>query len=432
MIYALYNLLLKIGFVLYLPIFLLRRDKYAAGFLQRLGNLPEFAADGRDVIWIHCVSVGETNAARPLIAEMKRKFPRHRIVVSTVTKTGQELARKIFADSADLIFYFPFDFNFSVRRALKKINPKIVLLMETELWFNFLREAHRYGAKIAVVNGRLSEKSANRYAWFENFMRRALHYVRLALMQTNADAKRLINLGITPHKVRVTGNLKFDLQLTEDESELTEILRRRFAVSENSAPLIIAASTHAPEEKLILQAFKAVWKHGAGIQPRLLIAPRHPERFGAVAEEIAKTGFAWTRRAAPASESDAAAEIILLDSIGELRAAYALAEIVFVGGSLIPHGGQSVLEPAAAGKAVVTGFYTENFAAAVRQFAEKNALVQLPELEESEIPVKLAEIFRELLENREKRDQIAFNAAAVMRKNSGATTKTIEYLEELI
>ena len=420
-----------IGFILFSPIFLLRREKYAAGFRQRLGKLPEFAADKRPVIWIHCVSVGETNAARPLIAALKNRFPAHRLVVSTVTKTGQELAKKIFADQADLIFYFPFDFKFSVRRALRKINPQVVLLLETELWFNFLREADRHGAKTVIVNGRLSEKSARRYALLKNFMRRALHYVNLALMQNNTDAKRLTNLGITANKVRVTGNLKFDLQLTDGEEKATAMLRRRFDISA-AAPLIIAASTHAPEEKLILQAFKEIWKDAGDKLPRLMIAPRHPERFGAVAEEIAKTGFAYTRRAAPASERDRTAEIILLDSIGELRAAYALAEIVFVGGSLIPRGGQSVLEPAAAGKAVVTGFYTMNFAAAVREFSAKNALIQLPELAENEIPAKLAEVFRDLLENCEKRGQIGFNAAAVMQKNRGATEKTVEYLEALI
>ncbi|MCY7348757.1 MAG: 3-deoxy-D-manno-octulosonic acid transferase [Pyrinomonadaceae bacterium] len=410
-----------------MPRFLFQR-KYAAGLRQRFGRLPNFEQNGKPVMWLHCVSVGETNAARPLVEKLLEEFPEYRLVVSTTTRTGQKLAKNVFAEAAELVFYFPFDWKFTVKRVLRQIKPSVVVIMETEIWFNFVREAHRSGAKIFIVNGRLSEKSVNRYAWIPKTMRRVLHHVDLALMQTSADAKRLLGLGARNLKVKVTGNIKFDQQFDELASRLTEDLRERWAISKD-APLIIAASTHAPEEQWILQAFKEIWRNSAGNLPRLLIAPRHPERFTEVGELIEKSGFDWVKRSAAASSRDQTAEVILLDSIGELRAVYPLAEIVFVGGSLIPHGGQSILEPAIAEKAIVTGFYTANFAEIVKEFLTQNALTQLPKLAAGEIPAKLAAIFSELLSDAQKRRTLAKNAFAVMKKNRGATEKTIEYIK---
>ncbi len=428
--FTLYSFLLTVAFIILSPIFLIRREKYAAGFWQRMGVLPEFEQNGKPVVWLHCVSVGEANAARTLVEQIRRQFPEYRLIVSTTTKTGQDLAEKIFSGKAETIFYFPYDWRFSVCHALKHFKPNIILLMETELWFNFIREAGKSGAVVAVVNGRLSEKSFRRYSYIKKFMRRVLNRVDLALMQTPADAKRLTQLGIRANKVKITGNIKFDQPFENDA--LTEVFRKRFAVSADDAPLIIAASTHAPEERLILEAFKKVWKSEPEKLPRLLIAPRHPERFAEIAEQIEKTGYNWVRRSEIESGRDAAAEIILFDSIGELRTIYPLAEIVFVGGSLIPHGGQSVLEPAACGKAIVTGFYTANFAAAVAEFKSKDALVQLPEISERDVSEKLSQVFQNLLRDAERRETLAANALAVMRENRGATAKTIEYLEPFL
>jgi 3-deoxy-D-manno-octulosonic-acid transferase len=427
--FLLYSFLLAIGFLAFLPRFLFQK-KYAASFRERLGNLPDFDAEGRPVVWLHSVSVGETQAARPLVKELLENFPEYKLVVSTTTLTGQRLAKEIFAAEAALVFYFPFDFRFSVRRALRKIKPDIVLLMETEIWLNFLREASKADAKVAIVNGRLSAKSASRFGWIAKTMRRVLHYVDAALMQGAADAKRLIALGIRNTKVKVTGNIKFDQQFDETENALTEEFRERFVVS-GDAPLIVAASTHAPEEKWILEAFRTVYKSSGDKLPRLMLVPRHPERFAEVAQTIKNSGFEWARRGEKPSARDKAAEIILLDSIGELRAVYPLAEIVFVGGSLIPHGGQNILEPASAQKAIVTGFYTMNFEKIVREFSEKEALVQLPKLDEKEISDKLAESFQKLLENAKAREKLAENAFRVVQSNRGATRKTIEYLKPL-
>lgn len=432
--FFLYSLLLTVGYLLLLPRFLfdwMRKGKYAAGIGQRFGRLPEFEQNEKPVLWLHCVSVGETQAARPLVKEILKNFPEYRLVVSTTTNTGQKLAKEIFARDAELVFYFPLDWKFTVRRALQKIKPSVVLVMETELWFNFLREARHSGAAVAVVNGRLSEKSVNRYLRIGKMMHRVLHYVDLALMQGNADAKRIAQLGIRAGKIKVTGNIKYDLQFDETESELTRQLRRRFGFAAD-APLIVAASTHAPEETWILQAFKTAWKNSAGNLPRLLIAPRHPERFAEVEKLIKESGFDWAKRSEKPSDRDKTAEIILLDSIGELRGAFPLAEIVFVGGSLIPHGGQNVLEPAIARKAIVTGFYTTNFEAITREFLEQEALVQLPRLDEKQVPDALAESISNLLNDAELRHSLADNAYDVMRRNRGATVRTVEYLKSLL
>ncbi len=429
--FLLYSFLLTVGFLVLLPRFIFQK-KYAASFRQRFGKLPDFDAQGKPVIWLHCVSVGETNAARPLVKKLKENFPEHALVISTTTLTGQTLAKKIFANDAALVFYFPFDWKFSARRALDKIKPQIVLLMETEIWFNFVREAGKTGVKVVLVNGRLSEKSAQRYGQIRRTMQRVLHYFDLLLMQNQKDAKRMLGLGTRGTKVRVTGNLKFDQAFDETESSLTKEFRARFA-PEKDAPFIIAASTHAPEEFLILEAFQKL-KNNPQLKkkPRLILVPRHPERFAEVGNLIAASGFSFVKRTAAPLTSDETAEIVLLDSIGELRAALPLAEIVFVGGSLIPRGGQNILEPATARKAIISGFYTMNFDAAVKEFLAQDALIQLPKLAEKEVAVKLAEVFVELLNDDERREKLAANAFHVVNANRGATEKTVEQLKLLI
>lgn len=429
--FFLYSFLLTVAFFLLSPLLLIRREKYAAGFWQRLGSLPDFDSEGKPVVWLHCVSVGETQAARPLVKALSEEYPEYKLVVSTTTRTGQELAKEIFKNEAALIFYFPFDWKFSVRRALRKIKPDVVLLTETEIWFNFIREAKSFGAKIAIINGRLSEKSAKNYTLIRRTFRRVMQRVDLALMQSNEDAQRLLSVGGRIPHIKITGNLKFDQTADDSEIDLTEYFRERFDFT-NKNPPIVAASTHAPEEKLILEAYSLARQNLRDISPRLIIVPRHPERFSDVAESVKNSGFAWTRRSEAPSLRDKQAEIILLDSIGELRAAYPLAEIVFVGGSLVPHGGQSILEPAAAGKAIATGFYTMNFQSAVKEFLQKDALIQLPETDDKTAVKLLAEVFAELLRNEEKRSELGENAANVMAENRGAVAKTLENLKPLL
>jgi 3-deoxy-D-manno-octulosonic-acid transferase len=432
--YTLYSIVLTVGFILLLPKFLfdaLFNGKYAAGFWQRFGSLPDFNPTGKRVVWLHCVSVGEVNATRTLVQQIKRTHPNLSLVVSTTTKTGQNQARETLGTLADLVFYFPFDWRWTVRRALRHIRPKVVLIIETEIWFNFFREAYKSGARVCIVNGRLSEKSFKRYRKIKKIMKRVLGYLELALMQDNADATRLMSLGIRGSKVKVTGNVKFDQEPSASEDAITAELRDRFGIS-TEAPLVIAASTHDPEEKWVLEAFKDVWKNAGERLPRLLIAPRHPERFSQVADVIDRSGFSYARRSELPSIDDKTAEVILLDTIGELRAAYPLAEVVFVGGSLVPHGGQSIYEPAAAGTAVVVGPHTHNFAAATKEFTAHGALRQLDQVPEKDLVKELAGELHELLQNADKRKKMGRSATNVMQSNRGAVDRTMDYLEPLL
>ncbi len=429
--FVLYSLLLTIAFIFMSPLFLLRRQKYAAGFRQRLSNYPEFKQDGRKVIWLHCVSVGETNAARPLVDELKSNFPDHRIVISTTTLTGQTLAQTIFKDKADAVFYFPFDWKFSVRKALANYKPSIVLLMETEIWPRFIREAKKSGAKIAIVNGRLSEKSFRRYSIVRGFVSTVLEDVDLALMQGEDDLHSIRSLGMDSDRIGLTGNIKFDLEIDERESETAERLSHRFDIGSGKY-LIVAGSTHSPEERVVLEAFS---KARASLQTeaRLLIAPRHLERFNEVAQIAADAGFLVARCSEPEKSGDKNADVILLDSVGELRAVFSLAHIVFVGGSLIPHGGQSVLEPASAGKAIITGPHTQNFSSVVKEFATHRAMIQLPlQVEENDYIPLLTNAFENLLIDPVEREFLGRNASSVMQMNRGATKNTVKYLRPLI
>jgi 3-deoxy-D-manno-octulosonic-acid transferase len=430
--YFLYSILLGIGVVALLPRFLLdaaRHGKYAAGLGERAGSLPGFDAGGRPVVWLHCVSVGEAQAARPLARALLEEYPGHALVVSTTTLTGQRVAREAFKGQAALVFYFPFDWAWSVRRALRAVRPSVVLLMETELWPRFFRECRRRGVSVALVNGRISEKSFGRYKLIRPFIRRVLSDLSLAAVQTGADAARLAALGLAPERARVTGNVKFDIEETQ-ALPLTEELRRRFNVNEDR-PLVVAASTHAPEERVVLEAFKLL-SPGAR-RPRLLVAPRHPERFGEVAALLEASGLAWARRTDGPRESDKDCDAILLDSIGELRAVYPLAEVVFVGGGVAPVGGHNVLEPALDARAVVTGPHTSNFKAIVAALLERDALVQLPHAEDTRAAARgLARALQGLLDDEVKRRRTGAGARAVLEENRGATARTVELLAPLL
>lgn len=431
--YFLYSLLLGLGFLILLPRFVIdafRHGKYVAGFRERLGSVSPIRNEGRPVIWLHSVSVGETQAARPLVKGIKTRFPNHSIVVSTTTATGQRLAREIFKDEVERVFYFPFDWRWAVRKTLNAIKPEAVLLMETELWPGFLRECEHRNIPVAIVNGRLSDQSFGRYRLIKGFMKRVLGSLKMAIMQTEADAERLRALGMKENKTFVAGNLKFDAGALPTNGAATTEFRERFRL-EKDAPVILAASTHAPEERLILQTLKKIAALN-GLRPRLIIAPRHPERFTEVAGLIKAAGFRWTRRSASADGVDRQCEVILLDSIGELAAFYPLATIVFVGGSIAKTGGHNILEPAAVGACVVTGPHTFNFRLIVETFVEAGAVVQLPRLPEPESFDQLAQVFSELISDPSRRHELGKRAQKLVNRNRGATERTLELLEPML
>ena len=429
--YLAYSLLLTLGLLILFPYFLFQaliHGKYLSGLRQRLGSLKEIKRSSRPVIWLHCVSVGETQAARPLVDRLRKDYPQYELVVSTITNTGQTLAKSVFGSATEAVFYFPFDWRWCVRRALKQIKPAVVLIMETELWPNFLRECKAQNVPVALVNGRISRQSFRRYRLVKFFLAQVLSQLDRAVMQSPNDAGRIVALGLPKAKLYTSGNMKFDADVVSGNDALTESLRKRFTF-EPDIPLILAASTHEPEEKIVIDSFRSLRSEN---RVRLMIAPRHPQRFQEVARLLESSGLAWSRRTAEPRLDDSAVDVVLLDTIGELPAVYSLAKIVFVGGSIINRGGHNVLEPAAAGTCVVTGSYTHNFQAIVELLNEDEAIVQLPPVDTQSAANCLAHELAELLRNPERREALGAKAKDIVQKNKGAADRTIQIIKPLL
>ena len=428
--YFLYSLLLTLGFVLLLPRFALdalRNGKYVTGLRQRFGNIPEVKPDGRPVIWLHCVSVGEAQAAQTLVRRLNQSFPNHTLVVSTTTVTGQRVAQTIFASEAAAVFYFPIDWAWTVRRVLQKINPAAIFIMETELWPNLFRAARNNATPIVLLNGRLSDKSFRRYRRIRPFISGVLNNLTLAIMQSDQDATRIRELGLPDNRAVAVGNLKFDSAGDAADAGLTNQIRTQFVFAEGR-PLFVAASTHDPEEAMVLEAFRIVRRSHP--QLRLLLAPRHPERFAEVASMLVASEFSLARRSTLAKNDGGIADVVLLDSIGELGAVFPLADIAFVGGSIAPHGGHNVIEPANHGVCTITGPHTSNFAAITKAMLADGALIQLSET--AEPAAELAQVLEKLLGDTKHRAEIGARGRAVCERNRGATTRTLELLSPIL
>jgi 3-deoxy-D-manno-octulosonic-acid transferase len=432
--YLAYSFLLTLGLIVLIPRFFsqaLAHGKYVSSIRQRLGSLPDLTGEStRPTIWLHCVSVGETQAARPLVARLQQNFPNHRLIVSTITLTGQKLAREVFKDQATHFVYFPFDWYWCVQRSLKAVRPDVVLIMETELWPNFLRCCGRRGIPVALVNGRISKESFRGYKLIRFIVSRVVANLSLAAMQSNADAERLRFLGMPQNRLFVSGNLKFDANPSTDSDAVTQGIQTQFQLRPEVS-LILAASTHAGEERILVQSFKQLRGNFSG-SIRLMIAPRHPERFAEVASLLENSGVTWARRSKITNQNEDKAELILLDTIGELPAAYTLATIVFVGGSLVEKGGHNVLEPAAVGKPIVTGAHTDNFEAVVDLLDQNNAIIKLPRLDENELVTRLHEVFQQLLSSPEMRQQMSKSAQLMVNENRGAAEKTLTLIAPLL
>jgi len=432
--YLLYSTLLTIGFIILLPRLVIdsrRSRKYVTGLRERLGSIPNLAAANRPLIWLHCVSVGETEAARPLVSALRERFPSHLLVVSTTTVTGQAVARRAFAHDAAAVFYFPIDWAWVIRRVLNNLRPAIVLIMETELWPNLLRQCSRRSIPVAVINGRISDKSFRRYRLAASFIRRVLNHISIAAMQSDGDAARIRELGLDPARVFTGGNLKFDSVATANEPVAVSALRERFGLTAKHR-LIVAASTHAPEEMIVVDAFQLLGRSEQNPPLRLLIAPRHPERFEEVAAVLQASGCTWSRRSAPPHENDSTCDVILLDSIGELRAVLPLADVAFIGGSIAPHGGHNVLEAAAQGVCVVTGAHTRNFDAITKTLLAESALAQLPAVSFTDAPAELATTLGGLLQDESRRQAMAERALLVCERNRGATERAVDSIARLL
>lgn len=421
--HVLYSLALTILFLVLLPFFAwkaITTRKYFANFDERLGNLPPNLASHGPTIWIHAVSVGEALAAIPLIRQLRTQLSGYRIVVSTTTVTGQKVARSRVVD-ADAFCYFPFDWVFSVRRAIHTINPSIVVLMESELWPNLLRLCSRKSIPVIVANGRISDRTFGRGQKLSFLVRRLYELVSCFAVQSETDAQRVRALGAPAERVFVCGNLKYDIQPAPAcpanlESMITRVNR----------PLIVAASTVTGEDKIILASFLST-RQRSSVNPRLLIAPRHPERFDEVAELLRSSKLSWVRRSglesndatAPDKSALGDPDVILLDSIGELASIFRYAAVVFVGGSLVPKGGHNILEPASVSRPIVVGPHMENFRGIASEFLERSAMLQTKAASEGGAS-ELASAWIRVLEEPDLAQTLGRNAFEAFRSHAGA------------
>jgi len=425
--YALYSALLAFFLLLTLPYWLLqmlRHGKYRAGLRQRFGAVPPALVEARDrpTIWVHAVSVGEVVASSAVVEALRQRFPSHLVLVSTTTSTGQTLAARRFG--AENVFYFPLDFAFAIRPYLDALRPELVVVAETEFWPNFLRLAKSSGARIAVINCRISDRSLPGYKrfrfWLPKLLEKTLATVDIFLAQTEEDRQRLIEIGAPESKVTVAGNLKFDVE-APPATKIVASLRDSLSQS-GAQPVLVCGSTLEDEEGSLLSAFRNILvDHPKAV---MMLAPRHPERFAQVSELVEKLGFRMLRRSLWKGEP-LAASVLLVDSIGELAALYSLATVAFVGGSLVPRGGHNILEPALYGVPIVTGNHYENFRDAVNFFASRNA-VRIVGL--AELPL----VFIELIENADERATLGQNALAALESQRGATDRTVKALLQLM
>ena len=421
--YLLYSALLAAAMVLAMPFWLwqmLRHGKYCTGFGERWGRVPQriLTRPVQPTIWIHAVSVGEVLAVTGLIEKLRAEFTENRVVVSTTTDTGQKLARQKFGEQN--VFYFPLDFAFAIRPYLRTFKPRLVIMAETEFWPNFLRLAKSSGAQVAVVNARISDNSFPGYRRFKSLLQSVLQHVDLFLTQTEEDKRRLLDIGARENRVHVSGNLKFDAPDPVEPAILANL--KLTLVMEGTGPVLICGSTVEGEEIMLAPVFAKLFRQSP--RASVLLAPRHPERFDPVAALLEQQHIRLVRRS-QWTGGGIAGSVLLLDTIGELSALYALADVAFVGGSLVPRGGHNILEPARYGAAIVVGEHTENFRDIVELFRKQDAL-------QVTSPSKLERDVLKLMADEQVRIALGQRATEVLQTQTGATGRTLSALAELM
>jgi 3-deoxy-D-manno-octulosonic-acid transferase len=422
--YLLYSALLAAGLLISLPYWMFgrrRHGKYREGLGERLGKVPSrLRGQAAPALWIHAVSVGEVLAVSELMGKLQQRFPQYRVLVSTTTATGQKLAKKRFGE--DRVFYFPLDLGFAIRPYLTALNPRLIVIAETEFWPNFLRLARESGASIAVVNSRISDRSwpGYRRAHRVGILAAVLRDIDLFLAQTEEDARRLRDIGAPAKRVHVSGNLKYDVEAPAPPPIIASL---RAAFHQSAAgPIIVCGSTVDEEEGLLLLAFQNV----LASYPRavMILAPRHPERFADVARLFEQMGIRFWRRSLWGGDS-VAGGVFLVDTIGELASLYALADVAFVGGSLVPRGGHNIIEPAQHGVPIIVGNHTENFRDIVTLFQSNDAVRVVG-------PAEFPLVLMELLSNDTERAALGRRGAETLQSQMGATERTTKALEELL
>ncbi len=421
------------------PVLLYRRlvlKKYRTGWREKLwGELPELPA-GQTRIWFHAVSVGEVLLLRPVLKRLEEERPDCQIVISTTTSTGYEVAKTQFGRHT--ICYFPLDFSWAVQRALKRIRPSVVALVELELWPNFLLAARKQNVPVVLINGRISEHSYKGYRRIRPLMRRLLQALTRAAVQSETYAERLIKLGVPAERVYVTGSVKFDGVQTDRNNPKTQELKTCFGLQDHETVWVVG-STHAPEEEYALQSWLELKEEFPDL--RLVLVPRHQERFEAVAELVERKGLPLLRRSRLKESGQSKSErtsgpagsplssqkpVLLLDTLGELSGCWGLAQIAFVGGSLTSRGGQNMIEPAAYGAAVLFGPNTHNF----RDVVELLLANQAARVVHS--PQELTEQVRRLLRFPQEAQTMGNRARSIVLAQQGATEKTVQMLCHLL
>jgi len=401
---------------------MLRYGRYRAGWANRFGKVARRHPE-KKCIWVHCVSVGEVNAARTLIEQLEKKFAACEIVISTTTDTGFERASKLFGDKKT-VFYFPMDFSPTMKRAFGNIEPALCLLMELEVWPNLVRIARKSNIPVVVVNGRLSERSFARYKLVKAITRKIFKNLTMVFAQTDEYAERFRALGVPVEKVIVTGSLKYDTAQVADKVEGADELAAQLGL-ENER-LWVAGATGNDEEQIILDVYKGL-KHKFS-DLRLAIVPRKPERFDEVAELIRQAGFGLIRYSElkKTSSKSKIENVILGDTMGDLRKFYSLATVIFVGRSLVPMGGSDMMEATALGKCTIFGPYALNFKQAVDDLLKANGAILVKDKNE------LFEAMSRCLTDPDYARPIARNGQEIIRKNQGATARTIAAITQLM
>ncbi len=416
--YLLYSFCLLLGLLAFSPVLLLkdtRNGRYTRFLGERFGFVPPLEREG--AIWVHAVSVGETLAAERLLVALKAQYPNRPIVLSVTTAAARAMAERRIG--CDRLFYFPLDFRWMCRRTLRAIRPSLILIMETEIWPNFLRETRAQRIDVLFVNGRISGRSFARYRFIRRLLRPALRGVTAFLMQTQTDAERILYMGAAQRQVQVIGNLKFDLVPPENRS-LLKLLVTRFRAA-GVQEVIVAGSTMEGEEALVLEAFEMLREHYPAAL--LILAPRHPQRFDEVAGLIQTSGLPLTRRTLLEETEVAAGGVLLLDTVGELASVFKYADAAFIGGSLVPHGGHNILEPAYFGAPIIFGPHMHNFTAIAEEFLDKKAAFRADSVQE------LAHVWRRLLGDEKLRRQVGEMAQALLASKRGATALVMDMIE---
>ncbi len=427
-IYFIYDLILCFAFLIYLPVIFYKmifKGKYREGFKERFGFIPfQFVnrLRGEKVIWIHAVSVGETVAASSLVKEIKVKNPELKILFSTVTDTGQSMARKIVQE-ADEIIYFPLDFSWVVRRVLNKIDPEAVVIMETELWPNFVKEAKKRGTKIMLANGRISDSSATKYKYLGPLLDDMLRNIDLLSMQSRQDVDYILNLGADKERVYNSGNTKFDQVYSKVDSRLKEEIYRKFKLDRKDRILVVG-STHPNEEEQLIYLYKRLKEEFEDLV--MILAPRHIIRTNQIEEIYENAGIATICRTEIEKRDPMKESVILLNTIGELGQVYSIADLVFVGGSLIEKGGHNILEPAVHGKLVFFGPHMFNFKDNTRLLLEHGVGIQVSDVKD------LTKSMIYYLRNKEELAKKAEDALDMIESKQGASVRNTELLFELM